>query len=189
MLPAPAALINGIRTFSVTLKTAGPQTVTATAVMVPPARLALSTTVCMANRTSARNDAPMPLWATVAPSLMVVPPTPTSVVPPLRPAAHARSAGPAAAAAPADFELAGPDPVAPDRAADPEGPPAATDPSQVSASYLSSLANAATLLDAEPTPLLIADITDELEAKALWLVEVELNRTELPFAAELDIFR
>jgi len=40
-----------------------------------------------------------------------------------------------------------------------------TDPSQVSTAYLRTLTNAATLLERSPSPNLIDDITDELEAK------------------------
>lgn len=40
-----------------------------------------------------------------------------------------------------------------------------TDPSQVSVAYLQTLRNAATLLESAPSPNLVDDITEELEAK------------------------
>src|SRR3954452_11280969 len=55
---------------------------------MPPSRLALLVTAFMAKRTSPRKLAPMPLWTTVAPSLIELPVTPTSVDPPFCPAAH-----------------------------------------------------------------------------------------------------
>src|SRR5260221_3666947 len=59
---------------------------------MPPVRLAASLTAVIPTRTGPRKLAPIPLLTIVAPSLMDVPVTPRSVLPPLRPAAQAACA-------------------------------------------------------------------------------------------------
>src|SRR3954447_17978689 len=68
---------------------------------IPPERLTLLITACIALGESERKEAPMPDSTTVDARLILVAVTPTSVAPPFWPAAHLRSAAAGPPAAPA----------------------------------------------------------------------------------------